>query len=195
MNEFGLSEKIYNTRMAGHIRRLHTKPENGEGQTVAAHTWGVTMILLDLFPDISRDTLIFVLRHDVPETKTGDIPAILKWANEDMAEIVAEMEDNFMEQMGWENESSLSLSDVLAFALADRIELLFYCLEQMYMGNWLLADVYVNVREKIMANLEQFKPEVKARGIEYINAYSNFLAEKFSKRAILSRDGLSIIKS
>ena len=195
MDEFPLKKKIFNTRMAGRITRLHTKPENGQGQTVAAHTWGVAMILVDLFPDISRDALIFALRHDVPETKTGDIPAILKWSNDDMAEILEQIEDRFMEKMGWENESSLSLSEELAFALADRIELLFYCLEQVYMGNLLLTDVLENVREKIMANLEQFKPKIKQKVVEYINAYSSFLAEKFSKKEILSRDGLSIIIS
>lgn len=194
MSEFPIERKIFNTRMAGRIRRLHTKPENGEGQTVAAHTWGVSMILLDLFPDISREALIFTLRHDVPETKTGDIPAILKWANKDMAEILERIESEFIKKMGWENHNTLFASDVLSITLADRIELLFYCEEQMYMGNWLLADVFINVREKILKSLEVFKPEIQKRCRKYMEAYSNFLAEKFSKKEILSRDGLSIIK-
>ena len=195
MDEFPLKKKIFNTRMAGRITRLHTKPENGQGQTVAAHTWGVAMILIDLFPDISRDALIFALRHDVPETKTGDIPAILKWANDDMAEILEEMENEFMEKMGWENESSLSMSECLAFQLADRIELLFYCTEALYMGNLLLSDVYINVRDKILKSLDAFKPEVKARCMQYIDSYSNILMEKFPKKQVLSRDVLSIINS
>lgn len=188
MSEFPIERKIFNTRMAGRIRRLHTKPENGEGQTVAAHTWGVAMILIDLFPNISRDALIFALRHDVPETKTGDIPAILKWANKDMAEILERMESEFLNKMGWENHTTLLASEVLSITLADRIELLFYCEEQMYMGNWLLADVFINVREKILKSLEVFKPEIQKRCREYMEAYSNILAEKFSKKAILSRD-------
>lgn len=188
MSEFPIERKIFNTRMAGRIRRLHTKPENGEGQTVAAHTWGVSMILLDLFPDISREALIFTLRHDVPETKTGDIPAILKWANKDMAEILERMESEFFNKMSWENHNTLLASEVLSITLADRIELLFYCEEQMYMGNWLLADVFINVREKILKSLEVFKPQIQKRCRQYMEAYSNILAEKFSKKAILSRD-------
>ena len=45
--KYSRSEALYNHRMAGRIRRLHIKPMNGDEQNIAAHSWGVTMILLD----------------------------------------------------------------------------------------------------------------------------------------------------
>ena len=87
--------------MAGRIRRLHIRPMNGEEQNVAAHTWGVTMILIDLFPDVSKDAILFTLRHDVPEVVTGDIPANVKWDNPGLEDALAEREKEFMKKMGW----------------------------------------------------------------------------------------------
>ena len=192
---YSLAERIYNTRMAGRIRRLHIRPMNGEEQNVAAHTWGVTMILIDLFPDVSRDAILFALRHDVPEVVTGDIPANVKWANPGLEEALEQREKEFMKKMGWKSEHSGVPSykrENLYIRLADRIELMFYCMEQMYMGNWLLADVYVNVREKIVEDCAQLDNEYINKVFSYIDAYSEYLDKNFSQQALSARDGLSI---
>lgn len=194
MGQYSLPEKIYNTRMAGRIRRLHIRPVNGEEQNVAAHTWGLSMILLDLFPDISKDGLVFALRHDIPEVVTGDIPANVKWANPDLEKALEEREKSFLKDMGWKSEHGGVPSwgrENLYIKIADRIELLFYCLEQMYMGNWLLADVYINIRDKIAVDIEVLEKKVRANVIRYIDAYNEYLADNFSQKAISPRDGLS----
>ena len=193
--KYSTVERIYNTRMAGRIRRLHIRPMNGEEQNVAAHTWGVTMILLDLFPDVSRDAIIFTLRHDVPEVVTGDIPANVKWDNPGLEDALEKREREFLSAMGWKTEHTGVPSwnrENLYIKIADRIELLFFCLEQMYMGNWLLTDVYINVRDKIMEDVSKLDKDYMAKVIAYIDSYSEYLAKNFSQEAILSRDGLSI---
>lgn len=196
MKQYTLPEKIYNSRMAGRIRRLHIRPMNGEEQNVAAHTWGLTMILLDLFPDISRDGLIFAIRHDVPEVVTGDIPANVKWAHPALEEALEQREKEFLQKMGWKSEHTGVPSweyENRYIKIADRIELLFYCMEQMYLGNWLLADVYVNVRDKLMEDIEDVSnKKMRAQIIAYVDAYSDYLANNFSKKAVFPRDGLSI---
>ena len=192
---YSLAERIYNTRMAGRIRRLHIRPMNGEEQNVAAHTWGVTMILIDLFPDVSKDAILFTLRHDVPEVVTGDIPANVKWDNPGLEDALAEREKEFMKKMGWKSEHSGVPSykrENLYIKIADRIELLFYCMEQMYMGNWLLADVYVNVREKIVEDCAQLDNGYINKVFSYVDAYSEYLDNNFSQKALSARDGLSI---
>tara|TARA_R100001460_G_scaffold2321_3_gene7621 strand:+ start:12189 stop:12737 length:549 start_codon:yes stop_codon:yes gene_type:complete len=181
--------------MAGRIRRLHIRPMNGEEQNVAAHTWGVVMILLDLFPDVSRDAIIFALRHDVPEVVTGDIPANVKWDNAELEEALEKREKEFLEAMGWKTKHAGVPSwdrESLYIKIADRVELLFFCLEQMYMGNWLLTDVYVNVRDKIAEDVSLLDKEYMPIIISYIDSYSEYLAKNFSQKAILSHDGLSI---
>lgn len=188
-------ERTYNIRMAGRIRRLHIRPMNGEEQNVAAHTWGVVMILLDLFPDVSRDAIIFALRHDVPEVVTGDIPANVKWDNAELEEALEKREKQFLEAMGWKTKHTGVPSwdrENLYIKIADRIELLFFCLEQMYMGNWLLTDVYVNVRDKIAEDVSLLDKEYMPKIISYVDSYSEYLAKNFSQKAILSHDGLSI---
>jgi len=188
-------ERTYNIRMAGRIRRLHIRPMNGEEQNVAAHTWGVVMILLDLFPDVSRDAIIFALRHDVPEVVTGDIPANVKWDNAELEEALEKREKEFLEAMGWKTKHAGVPSwdrESLYIKIADRVELLFFCLEQMYMGNWLLTDVYVNVRDKIAEDVSLLDKEYMPIIISYIDSYSEYLAKNFSQKAILSHDGLSI---
>ena len=193
--EYSTVERIYNTRMAGRIRRLHIRPMNGEEQNVAAHTWGVVMILLDLFPDVSRDAIIFALRHDVPEVVTGDIPANVKWDNPGLEEALEKREREFLKAMGWKTEHGGVPSwgrENLYIKISDRVELLFFCLEQMYMGNWLLTDVYVNVRDKIMEDVSKLDKHYMAKVIAYVDSYSEYLARNFSQEAILSHDGLSI---
>ena len=198
MPKYSLGEKTYNIRMAGRIRRLHIRPMNGEEQNVAAHTWGLVMIMVDLFPDVSKEAILFALRHDVPEVATGDIPANVKWANPDLEKTLETLEQNFMHDMGWTHRlfsdggAPYHAKEELYLKFADRIELLFYCLEQMYMGNWLLADVYVNVRDKITEMLPKLSPEKASDVVAYIDSYSEYLAKNFSKKAILSRDTLSI---
>jgi len=191
MAQYSLAEKIYNTRMAGRIRRLHIRPMNGEEQNVAAHTWGLSMILLDLFPDISKDALVFALRHDIPEVVTGDIPANVKWDNPALEEALDLREKEFLKDMGWKPEhGSVNghpawLRENYYIKVADRVELMFFCIEQMYMGNWLLADVYVNVREKLLDEMdEHLEPQTVERVLQYVDCYAQYLNKHFTRDAI-----------
>tara|TARA_R110001606_G_scaffold79701_2_gene183994 strand:- start:7591 stop:8139 length:549 start_codon:yes stop_codon:yes gene_type:complete len=181
--------------MAGRIRRLHIKPMNGDEQNIAAHSWGVAMILLDLFPSVSRNCLVFALRHDVPEIVTGDIPANVKWEHPPLQNTLEWIEKGFLEKMGWPTEHEGTVhwdKEKTYIRIADRVELLFYCLEQIYMGNLLLMDVFENVREKLNDDLRKLDPSQAVDVQEYIKAYSGFLADKFSKNYKVPCDVLSI---
>lgn len=193
--EYSRSEAVYNHRMAGRIRRLHIKPMNGDEQNIAAHSWGVAMILLDLFPAVSRNCLVFALRHDVPEIVTGDIPANVKWEHPPLQNTLEWIEKGFLEKMGWPTEHEGTVhwdKEKTYIRIADRVELLFYCLEQIYMGNLLLMDVFENVRGKLNDDLLELNPSQAVDVQEYIKAYSGFLADKFSKDYKVPCDVLSI---
>ena len=189
--------------MAGRIRRLHIKPMNGDEQNIAAHSWGVAMILLDLFPAVSRSCLIYALRHDVPEIVTGDVPANVKWQHPGLQDTLEWIEEGFLNKMSWPTESEKHGVPYLAgsedwhnerlyIKIADRVELLFYCLEQIYMGNLLLMDVFKNARDKLREHLELIDPSQSMDVHKYIRGYSDFLAEKFSEGHPVPRDVLSI---
>jgi len=191
---YSSAEKIYNVRMAGRIRRLHIRPMNGDEQNVAAHTWGVAMILLDLFPDVSREALVFTLRHDVPEVVTGDIPANVKWDNPEIEEALQRREKRFLKDMGWQQEHKGAPSydrENLYIRIADRVELLFFCFEQIYMGNSMLLDVCQNVGEKILDDVELLDEEYRPIVTDYIDQYNVYLASNFSKEKHFTHGGLS----
>jgi len=57
---------------SGRITRCHATPEL-PGQSLAAHQWGVSMILCEVFDDVRIDEIIAALTHDVGEIATGDI--------------------------------------------------------------------------------------------------------------------------
>ena len=190
--EYSRSEAVYNHRMAGRIRRLHINPMNGDEQNIAAHSWGVAMILLDLFPCVSRSCLVFALRHDVPEIVTGDVPANVKWQHPGLQDTLEWIEEGFLERMGWPTDLKDQHEEKTYIRIADRVELLFYCLEQIYMGNLLLIDVFENVREKLNDDLLKLHPSQAVDVQEYIKAYSGFLADKFSKNHKVPCDVLSI---
>ena len=190
--EYSRSEAVYNHRMAGRIRRLHIKPMNGDEQNIAAHSWGVAMILLDLFPCVSRSCLVFALRHDVPEIVTGDVPANVIWQHPGLQDTLEWIEEGFLERMGWPTDLKDQHEEKTYIRIADRVELLFYCLEQIYMGNLLLIDVFENVREKLNDDLLKLHPSQAVDVQEYIKAYSGFLADKFSKDHKVPCDVLSI---
>ena len=201
--KYSRSEALYNHRMAGRIRRLHIKPMNGDEQNIAAHSWGVAMILLDLFPAVSRSCLIYALRHDVPEIVTGDVPANVKWQHPGLQDTLEWIEEGFLNKMSWPTESEKHGVPYLAgsedwhnerlyIKIADRVELLFYCLEQIYMGNLLLMDVFKNARDKLREHLELIDPSQSMDVHKYIRGYSDFLAEKFSEGHPVPRDVLSI---
>ena len=201
--KYSRSEALYNHRMAGRIRRLHIKPMNGDEQNIAAHSWGVAMILLDLFPAVSRSCLIYALRHDVPEIVTGDVPANVKWQHPSLHHELECIEEDFLDKMSWPTESEKHGVPYLAgsenwhnerlyIKIADRVELLFYCLEQIYMGNLLLMDVLKNARDKLREHLELIDPSQSMDVHKYVRDYSDFLAEKFSEGHPVPRDVLSI---
>ena len=201
--KYSRSEALYNHRMAGRIRRLHIKPMNGDEQNIAAHSWGVTMILLDLFPAVSRSCLIFALRHDVPEIVTGDVPANVKWEHPVLQDTLEGIEEGFLDKMSWPTESKKHglphlagsenwHNERLYIRIADRVELLFYCLEQIYMGNLLLMDVFKNARDKLKDHLELIDPSQSMDVHKYVRDYSDFLAEKYSEGHPVPRDVLSI---
>ena len=190
--EYSRSEAVYNHRMAGRIRRLHIKPMNGDEQNIAAHSWGVAMILLDLFPCVSRSCLVFALRHDVPEIVTGDVPANVKWQHPGLQNTIEWIEEGFLEKMGWPTDLKDQHEEKTYIRIADRVELLFYCLEQIYMGNLLLMDVFKNARDKLKEHLELIDPSQSMDVHKYVRDYSDFLAEKFSEGHPVPRDVLSI---
>ena len=67
--------KLRKRLQGGHVLRYHTRPEVSHGQTVADHTCRVLTIATTLWPDVSKEAMLYILYHDVAEGELGDLPA------------------------------------------------------------------------------------------------------------------------
>lgn len=127
-------------RCGGSVKRYHTRFTIGE-QTVAAHSWGVAAILLDIC-EPSVDLLRAALLHDVAEHVIGDTPANAKWASPDLKDALKDAEHAVEQE--YKLAVPLNEEDALMLSIADMLELMWYCLEQRRIGNTTLDDVWSN---------------------------------------------------
>lgn len=119
--------KIQYTLEAGRVARYHATPSVST-QSVAAHSWGVAVLLLHIFPDCSKGLLKEALLHDTEEYWTGDIPYHFKRDCPEAKEL--------SERMGWMYRSEFTIttpyefqheSERQALKLCDTLEGLLWC--------------------------------------------------------------------
>ena len=125
-------EKILELRKGGVTRRLHTVPMLGS-QTVAQHSWGVAVLLVQLHPNPSLQLLKAALWHDVAEAWVGDVPATAKWRWRPLAHQVAFAELEIEDELG----IRVNLTDKEHQWLngCDILELALTCYDQLRLGN------------------------------------------------------------
>ena len=78
-------ERALLTILSGQTQRWHMHPFMSP-QNVADHAWHVAVILILIDPNCTAEELKTALFHDVAELKHGDISAVLKRANADLAQ-------------------------------------------------------------------------------------------------------------
>jgi 5'-deoxynucleotidase len=110
--------------MAGGVQRYHANPGMARlGQTNADHQGRCVQLLLALHPAPSVALIWAVAHHDVGERWAGDLPALFKKAQPEIAAAHAEAEMDFAAQaMGWRVLDDLSREDVRWLALIDGLE-------------------------------------------------------------------------
>lgn len=129
----------------GFTKRWHTVP--GLEQNIAAHSWGVAVIILKLNPQPSLNLIKAALYHDCAEKYTGDVPATTKWLNPLLKESLEEIEQR------WERELGINVTldphEKLWLKAADMLELVLFCEHAEKLGN-------------------QYATEIKQRGLTYL---------------------------
>lgn len=134
-------------RESGHTRRFHTVPTIGF-QTVAEHSFHVAMLCIEMSEgQPSSELLKAALYHDLPEICTGDIPAHVKWKNADLKNMLEAMENDFL----FENDmdTALTIQEELILKYADALELGFYCVDQLMLGNRGMREIYQRIEHHI----------------------------------------------
>lgn len=134
---------------AGGVKRYHTVPTIGQ-ETIAAHSWGVALLILKLYPGIpSRELLAAAIYHDIPESVVGDTPANAKWQFPDLAVATSRAEDTIALYMEVEYEESLDKQERDWLRWCDLLDIAFYCHEQYQLGNRTVVPMMERVRRKL----------------------------------------------
>lgn len=134
-------EHMVEALAAGRTKRYHTRAMH-DYQTVAAHSWGVAMLVLAIAESPSVDLLKAALVHDLGEAKTGDVPATAKWDSGELAYLLDQMER--YELMRMHLHVNLTVHDRRILKLADILELMNHVTDEMLMGNAHAKDMLIN---------------------------------------------------
>lgn len=115
------------------------------------HSYGVLSICCDLvkllqLEPLSQAEVELIMRHDLAETFTGDLPWIVKNMNAEVEDKWAFIEEAVLQEKAkvypeLENysdkaiEKALSAEKLKIFKIADMLDLLFYCCKEKQLGN------------------------------------------------------------
>lgn len=131
-------QRLLEVRRGGIVSRYHTI-RTSRTQTNADHSFHVAMICIVLFPDCRKELLIACLTHDLSEHITGDIPAHGKWDYPDLSKISEIIHYNWINRFEFYHQ--LTDDEKTQLQICDYLELMFFCDEEMRMGNFSEAIV------------------------------------------------------
>jgi len=134
---------LYN---AGTVRRYHTNPVIKD-QDLAAHSWGVAMIIREIMPG-NLHLIEAALTHDLAESVTGDIPYTGKKKYPKLKQTSIEAEREF----AMVNGTPLHLTPVEQRCLswADMFECYLFATREVEMGNNLMRYVADTAKEALV---------------------------------------------
>lgn len=98
-------------------------------------------ILLELWPECSKELIMAALYHDVPESLIGDNPTPIKWKFPDLAKELEKVEKEVMKDMAI--YITLERYEKVMLKIADMMELLWFCVEEERRGNRNFKEVFV----------------------------------------------------
>ncbi len=119
---------------AQNVKRWHTI-DTIKTPTVGAHSARVMEILIylggALFKPITKELLMYALRHDYAESYLGDIPR--RVSTEEIKTLISKKEEEWLKCNGF--EVSLLAFEKELFIIADKMEALLFCMQELAMGN------------------------------------------------------------
>lgn len=139
--------QVIEFRNSGIVRRCHVLRSIGE-HNIAEHSWNVA-ILVNLItnwqPTLSM--LQWALVHDAPELETGDVPAPVKWEHPEIEARLQLIEQEWFRGMQVPKRvyAQLPALEKALVKFCDAMELGFWILDQMKMGNSTLHEIYERV--------------------------------------------------
>ena len=129
-----LAERLIAMRTGGTVERCHGVLHYGS-YSVAAHSWGVAVLMLLLWPDDFPRLAIHCVVHDIPEAWVGDIPATTKKFGKGIKAECDRLESAIFNRLMLPNDSHLEPEDREKLKACDKLELYLWAREQCEAGN------------------------------------------------------------
>lgn len=152
--ELAMRERGYGAVKRYHVMRTHRT------QTVAEHSQGVAIIILQIFPAADARLLRAALTHDFHERDTGDMPSTAKWKFPGLKAAMQEAEDQWNGDHAGYGDSALPDFEKRILKWADYLELMLWSIEEMMLGNRYGAESYGNISRA----LEHMQPPTTEAG-------------------------------
>lgn len=127
-------ERVVRARTGGGVERCHGIRHQGS-YSVAAHSWGVAMLMYQLWPEDFPRLASYCLAHDVPEAWVGDIPAPTKKFSSEIKAACDLMERKIFERLELPCDQDLDPEDARKLKACDGLELYLWTCEQITAGN------------------------------------------------------------
>lgn len=162
--------KVIRMREGGHVQRCHCFPHHGS-YDVAQHSFHMLLLLDELHPDPPRRLYSAILRHDLMERWTGDIPAVTSQIMPEMKRAKQSAEEWVRHKTGIEHSCSpgdaLTEEDELWVEALDSVEFLMWCDDQLAAGMKVVASKRDNVMATLRARWERWPAPV----VRFLKAY------------------------
>lgn len=131
-------EQILFARGGGAVERAHVVRHSGS-YSVAAHSWGMAMLLLQLYPEEFKRLVGFALVHDVPECLVGDVPSTSKVHSPESDAL----EDAINRAFGLPEVTKMGSREYWILKTLDHLELYLWAQEQLQSGNvWAMELIH-----------------------------------------------------
>lgn len=143
----GTISRVLRAREAGAVERCHNMPHHGS-YSVAAHSWGVAVLLCELHPGPRPELLWAALYHDFAERWTGDMPngplpaglprVFAEKTTEDRQDFrgaLASYESTVLQAFGKNHGAMLDPAERVWLRACDTLELWLWCQDQSALGN------------------------------------------------------------
>ncbi len=126
-------------RLAASVMRYHTWPTIHQ-QDNAAHSFNVLRIYIDLFGSPDPEVTVYIVRHDLSEIGTGDIPFGAKKISPELKS-VAKTAETLVNKIINLRIPELRIEYVRRIKICDLLEMVEFSILEQYMGNRLVTVV------------------------------------------------------
>lgn len=169
--------------LSGRVKRYH-QTEGNVQQNIADHTFGVLVLLLDIYPAASSNLLRAAIYHDMPEAKVGDIPSPIK-DDSGIKAAIEDLEDQWLEDVGIVFPP-LTEEEMDLLYVCDVLECVMFSALMISMGNKLYRPILYRAVINIQKFMEKssFSDEIKQNVISKINHLNRLLDYREGDRVV-----------